>query len=102
MVLFAFIFVPLFLIAAVVRASPHQPRSQSSRSNSCTTFVETPIGIAQGTIPINGISQFAVKYASAKRWQNPVVMGIWELPYASSTHRIVVTNFLLEMVHGIQ
>jgi hypothetical protein len=102
MVLFAFIFVPLFLIVAVVRASPHRPWFQSYRSNSPTTYVETPIGVAQGTTPISGISQFAVKYASAGRWQNPVAMGIWELPYASPTQRIVVTNFLLEMGHGIQ
>ena len=93
MVLFAFIFVPFFLIAAVVRASPHQPWFQFSRSRSSPTFIETPIGIAQGTIPIDGVSQFAVKYASAKRWQNPVVMGTWELPYASPTQQIVITNY---------
>ena len=102
MVLFAFIFVHLFLIAAVVTASPHRPWSQSYRSTSFPTFVETPIGIAQGTTPISGVSQFAVKYASARRWQNPVVMGTWELPYASPTQRLLVTNFLLEMAHGIQ
>lgn len=85
MVPFAFIFAPLLLVATVGRASPHQPRSHSPRVDSCGTFVETPIGIAQGTVPVDGISQFAVKYASAQRWQNPVVEPIWWPPYASPT-----------------
>jgi hypothetical protein len=83
MVPFAFIFAPL-LFAVVVSSSPHESRSHSSRSVLCGPLVITPIGIAEGTIPVNGISQFPVKYASAQRWQNPVVMGLWELPYASS------------------
>jgi hypothetical protein len=89
MVPFAFIFAPLLLFAVLVRASPHQ-LSHSSRINLPVlgALVLTPIGIAQGTTPINGISQFAVKYASAQRWQNPVVMGIWKLPYALSTQSI--------------
>ncbi len=84
MVAFAFFFVPL-LFVIVVGASPHQLRSHSSRSNLLGTLVLTPIGIAQGATSINGISQFAVKYASAQRWQNPVVMRMWELPYVSPT-----------------
>jgi hypothetical protein len=82
MVTFAFIFVPLLLFAVLIGASPNHLRSHSSRSNLLGALVLTPIGIAQGTTPTNGISQFAVKYASAQRWQNPVVMGIWGLPYA--------------------
>ncbi|KAF8503798.1 alpha/beta-hydrolase [Russula emetica] len=83
MVAFAFIFAPLLLFAVLAGASPHHLRSHSSRSNLLGALVLTPIGIAQGTTPINGISQFAVKYASAQRWQNPVAMEIWELPNGS-------------------
>jgi hypothetical protein len=88
MVTFAFIFARLLLFAVLVGASPHHLGSHSSRSNLLGALVLTPIGIAQGTTPINGISQFAVKYASAQRWQNPVVMGIWEPPYALFTQSI--------------
>lgn len=99
MVTFASIFAPLFLFAALIGASPNHPRPHSSRSNLLGALVLTPIGIAQGTTPTNGISQFAVKYASAQRWQNPVVMGIWGLPYALSTHSIGSSLiFLLAMV----
>ena len=88
MVTFAFIFAPLLLFAVLVGASPNHLRSHSSRSSLLGALVLTPIGIAQGTTPTNGISQFAVKYASAQRWQNPVVMGLWGLPYALSTQSI--------------
>ena len=46
--------------------------------------VTTPLGVAQGTIPINGASRFAVKYASAQRWRDPVVASTWEFPCVSS------------------
>ncbi len=87
MVAFAFIFAPLLLFAVLVGASPHH-LSHSSRSNLLGALVLTPIGIAQGSTPTNGVSQFAVKYASARRWQNPVVMKIWGPPYALSTQSI--------------
>ena len=85
MVAFAFIFAPLLLFGVLIGASPHH-LSHPFRSNLLGPLVLTPIGIAQGTTPIHGISQFAVKYASAQRWQNPVVMSIWELPYALLHH----------------
>lgn len=87
MVAFAYTLAPLLLFVVLVGASPYPLRSHSSnlRSNLLGALVLTPIGIAQGTTPINGISQFAVKYASAQRWENPVAMEIWELPYALST-----------------
>jgi len=74
---FAVLFVPL--LVASVGASPHQPWSHSSRYL-CDTLIETPIGIAQGTNPTNGIFRFAVRYASAQRWKNPEVATVWELP----------------------
>ncbi len=80
----AFFLAPL-LFAILVDASPYQLRSHLPRINLLGELVLTPIGIARGTSPINGISQFAVKYATTQRWQNPVVMNIWELPYAPST-----------------
>lgn len=89
MVPFALIFAPFLFFAVLVGASPHR-LSHSSRINLPVlgALVVTPIGIAQGTTPISGVSQFAVKYASAQRWQNPVAMGIWKLPYALSTQPI--------------
>ncbi|KAI0282702.1 Alpha/Beta hydrolase protein [Russula brevipes] len=83
MVVFAFLFVPLSLIA-LVGASPHQPFSHPSSRDLCGALVPTPMGIAQGTTPINGVSRFAVKYASAQRWQDPVVTRVWKLPNGSS------------------
>ncbi len=78
---FAVLFVPL--LVALVGASTHQPWSHSSRYL-CDTLVETPIGIARGTNPTNGILRFAVRYASARRWQNAEVARVWELPYVST------------------
>ena len=46
--------------------------------------VITPLGVAQGTVPINGASRFAVKYASAQRWGDPVVASTWDFPCVSS------------------
>ena len=85
MVALAYTFAPLLLFTVFVGASPLHLRSQSSRSDLPGALVSTPIGIAQGTPPINGIWQFAVKYASAQRWENPVAVSTWELPYALST-----------------
>jgi hypothetical protein len=88
MVAFAFIFAPLILFAVLVGASPHHLESNRSRGNilgdllGALVSTLTSIGIAKGTTCTNGISQFAVKYASAQRWQNPVVMKTWALPYA--------------------
>lgn len=82
MIVFAFLFA--ILLVALVGASSHPPRFHTSSRDSCGPLVQTPIGIAQGATPINGISRFAVRYASAPRWQNAEVAGTWELPYVSS------------------
>jgi hypothetical protein len=80
------LFVAFFLVA-VVGAYPSLIQPDSSRRSLSGTNVITPIGIAQGTVPINGTSRFAVKYARAQRWQNAQVADIWELPYASSVEQ---------------
>jgi hypothetical protein len=77
------LFAPFFLVA-LVEASPSLFKSHSLSRFSLGAYVPTTIGIARGTTPIDGTSRFAVKYASAQRWQNAVVADAWELPYASS------------------
>lgn len=52
------------------------PRDSSSGSNT----VDTPIGTAQGTSDDSSVMRFAVKYASAARWQAPEIVTAWELP----------------------
>lgn len=87
MVAFISIFGPLFLLAPL-GVFPIQHPSHLQFRDSFGTLVETPIGTAQGTEPVNGISRFAVKYASAQRWQNSVAARKWELPYESSTQPV--------------
>ncbi|KAI0247073.1 alpha beta-hydrolase [Lactifluus subvellereus] len=82
MVTFA-LFAPLFLVA-LVGASPSLFKSHFPSRFSFGTYVLTPIGIARGTVSVDGTSRFAVKYASAQRWQNAVVASTWELPNGSS------------------
>jgi hypothetical protein len=75
---------------ALAGASPvqSQPRSQPDRGAEPLypsrqlpgTRVITPLGVAQGTTPINGASRFAVRYASAQRWREPVMASAWEFP----------------------
>ena len=52
------------------------PRQQASNP----TTVSTPIGTAQGTADDAGAARFAVRYASAARWQLPQLATAWELP----------------------
>ena len=54
------------------------PRQSSGTTNSVTT----PIGTAHGTLDDSGATRFAVKYASASRWQPSTLVTTWELPYA--------------------
>ena len=54
------------------------PRQTAGGTNS----VKTPIGTAQGASDDAGATRFAVKYASASRWQPSTVATTWELPYA--------------------
>jgi Carboxylesterase family len=89
------LFVAFFLVAVV--GASHGPsliRPYFSRHSLSGTYVITPIGIAQGTVPTNGTSRFAVKYACAQRWQNAEVADIWELPYASSVDQAMAFTYV--------
>lgn len=93
---------------AVAGASPvqTQPRSQPllyPHRQLPGTCVITPLGVAQGTTPINGASRFAVKYASAMRWGEPVMASAWEFPCVSSACEFMTfANFFVEIIHRIQ
>ncbi|KAH9079154.1 alpha beta-hydrolase [Lactarius deliciosus] len=70
-----------FLLVTLAGASPVQPQPPCTTSRGLSgTRVTTPLGVAQGTVPVNGASRFAVKYASAQRWRDPVVASTWEIP----------------------
>ncbi|KAH9857214.1 alpha/beta-hydrolase [Lenzites betulinus] len=56
------------------------PRQSPSNS----VDVSTPIGTAKGTADSGGATRFAVKYASATRWQPSTLATQWELPNGSS------------------
>src|SRR5258708_3250340 len=43
-------------------------------------FVITPLGIAHGSPCFNAANRFAVRYASAQRWQHSVAANTWKLP----------------------
>ncbi|KAI0310187.1 Alpha/Beta hydrolase protein [Amylostereum chailletii] len=58
---------------------PSTPRSLCARQSSVGPSVNTLIGTAIGTKDGNGY-RFAVKYGSAKRWQDSTVATIWQLP----------------------
>ncbi|KAI0748574.1 alpha/beta-hydrolase [Daedaleopsis nitida] len=49
-----------------------------------TTSVDTPIGTAHGTADDAGATRFAVRYASAQRWQPAIPAQSWELPNGAS------------------
>jgi hypothetical protein len=101
MVAFSFLFVPFLVVQ--VGALPNQPQAHSSSRDLCGPLVSTPIGTAQGTIAIKGISRFAVRYASAQRWKNAQVATEWELPYVQSVWDSMVTiDFPVAMIHQIQ
>ena len=73
---------------AMAGASPVQSQPRSPVLNPGRQLpgpiVITPLGVAQGTIPVNGASRFAVRYASAQRWREPVMASAWEFPCVSS------------------
>jgi hypothetical protein len=77
--------ISLFALACASPAVHLYPSRQSP-----VTRVTTPLGVAQGTAPVNGVSRFAVKYASAQRWENPVVVDTWELPCVPSGREVYV------------
>ncbi|KAH9180297.1 alpha/beta-hydrolase [Lactarius sanguifluus] len=74
-----------FLLVTLAGASPVQPQTLCTTGRELSgTRVTTPLGVAEGTVPVNGASRFAVKYASAQRWRDPVVASTWEIPNNSS------------------
>ena|SRR6266404_5568698 len=77
------LFVCLFLTLSC--ASPVQPQPLCPNRELSGATVKTPLGVARGTIPINGVSRFAVKYAHAERWRDPEVASAWQIPCVSST-----------------
>ncbi|KAJ7057287.1 alpha beta-hydrolase [Mycena amicta] len=51
-----------------------------SRSVSLATRTAlTPLGTAQGVV-VNGATRYAVRYATASRWQDSVIASSWQLP----------------------
>jgi hypothetical protein len=97
-----------FLVAislfALAGASPVQSQPVYPSLHLPGTCVITPLGVAQGTTPMNGASRFAVKYASARRWGEPVMASAWEFPCVSSCACEFMTfaNFLVEIIHQIR
>ncbi|KAI9443754.1 Alpha/Beta hydrolase protein [Lactarius psammicola] len=73
-----------FFLFTLAGASPVQPQLLCPSREVSGTRVTTPLGVAQGTVPVNGASRFAVKYASARRWRDPIVASTWEFPNNSS------------------
>lgn len=50
------------------------------RQNGVAVNVVTPLGIAAGVNVGSGATRFAVKYASAARWERSAVATTWQLP----------------------
>lgn len=95
MVALARLFASLFLFT-LAGVSPVQPQPLCPSRELSGTRVTTPLGVAQGTVPTNGASRFAVKYASAQRWRDPVMASTWEMPCVPSApgELMVFTSFL--------
>lgn len=84
------------LLALACASPPVQYQPLYASRQLPVTQVTTPLGVAQGTAPTNGVSRFAVKYASAQRWENPVVADTWEIPYVLSGREVMTfTKFFL-------
>ncbi|KAF7305580.1 Carboxylic ester hydrolase [Mycena chlorophos] len=47
---------------------------------STTITSSTPLGTAQGILDTSGATRYAVRYATAERWQESVVATNWQLP----------------------
>ncbi|KAF7291362.1 Carboxylic ester hydrolase [Mycena indigotica] len=45
-----------------------------------TVSTVTPFGAAQGVASANGATRYAVRYATAQRWQQSVMSSSWQLP----------------------
>ncbi|KAH7889529.1 Alpha/Beta hydrolase protein [Phlebopus sp. FC_14] len=64
---------------------PYAPNFLCPRQTALgSVTVSTPLGSAQGVIDYPGVSRFAVKYASAERWQPSELATTWELPNGST------------------
>ncbi|KAH9011611.1 alpha beta-hydrolase [Lactarius pseudohatsudake] len=65
-----------FLLLTLAGASPVQPQPPCTTSRELSgTRVTTPLGVAQGTVPVNGASRGG---------EDPVVASTWEIPNNSS------------------
>ncbi|KAJ7051502.1 alpha beta-hydrolase [Mycena amicta] len=42
--------------------------------------VSTPLGTAQGVVGVRGATRYAVRYATANRWEESVIASSWQLP----------------------
>lgn len=76
-----------FLLARTQRVllPPTAPRHVS---------VQTPIGVAVGSMDVAGTSRFAVQYAMANRWEESTMATTWNLPS--------VTDILLSILDLIR
>lgn len=49
-------------------------------SNGASVTITTPLGDASGVADTSSVGRFAVRYATAGRWQKSVIATKWELP----------------------
>ncbi|KIJ69164.1 hypothetical protein HYDPIDRAFT_172623 [Hydnomerulius pinastri MD-312] len=64
---------------------PYAPKFLCPRQgNTGGLSISTPLGSAQGVLDTAAVSRFAVKYASAERWQPSTLATTWELPNGST------------------
>ena len=74
-------FPPFVWKTELCKLSPFIRKALCPRDTSASpTSVDTPIGTAQGASDSSGATRFAVKYASASRWELPQIASAWELP----------------------
>ena len=71
---------PYFWKTELCKLSPFVQKILCPRDTTANpTTVDTPIGTAHGTTD-GSATRFAVKFASASRWQAPQIVQAWELP----------------------
>lgn len=71
------VLVPL-LLASLSFASPLYGTNMDANSSAIT--IKTPLGVATGSMGDSGTARFAVRYATANRWQESTVASSWDLP----------------------
>ncbi|KAF9227728.1 alpha/beta-hydrolase [Gyrodon lividus] len=65
--------------------SPYTPEFLCPRRGSTVGLsVSTPFGTAHGVVDTVAVNRFAIKYASAERWQPSTVATTWEFPNGST------------------